>query len=157
MWARDMKSANAAGEMAPTDSMQGCRRPPVGENCNVWSSLGAQQAKDLVVSLEWVGSLLWRRFNPWNFHVPAAQPKKNSVKWVNSRLWLPSCMYSSYFHSQKVPLEIWMKTYFTRHLQRTPPCSTGGYMIPKEGNFGCFSNWTHLVLQSPSLELFVTL
>ena len=74
-----MKSANAAGEMAPTDSMQGCRRPPVGENCNVWSSLGAQQAKDLVVSLQQLGSLLWYTLNagPGNFHRPRAWSKEN--------------------------------------------------------------------------------
>ena len=36
-----------------------------------------QWIKDLV-SLQWLGSLLWLRFDPWpgNFHVLWAQPKK---------------------------------------------------------------------------------
>ena len=32
----------------------------------------AQQVKDLALLLLWLGSLMWRRFNPWprNFHMP---------------------------------------------------------------------------------------
>ena len=39
----------------------------------------AQQVKDLVLSLQWLGFLLWHRFDPWpgNFHVPQVQPKKS--------------------------------------------------------------------------------
>ena len=35
-------------------------------------SLVAQQVKDPVLSVQWPGSLLWCRFNPWtgNFHMP---------------------------------------------------------------------------------------
>ena len=31
-----------------------------------------QQVKDLVLPLQWLGSLLWRRFDPWagNSHMP---------------------------------------------------------------------------------------
>ena len=37
-----------------------------------------QQGKDLALSLQWFGSVLWYRFDPWleNFHVPWVQPKK---------------------------------------------------------------------------------
>ena len=36
-----------------------------------------QHVKDLVLSLLWLGSLLWHEFNPWarNFHMLWAQPK----------------------------------------------------------------------------------
>ena len=45
----------------------------------------AQRVKDLVLSLQWLRSLLWHRFQPWprNFHMPWAWPKrkkKSSVK-----------------------------------------------------------------------------
>jgi len=38
----------------------------------------AQWVKDLVLSLQWLGSLLRHSFNPWlgNFHMPQAWPKK---------------------------------------------------------------------------------
>ena len=38
----------------------------------------AQQVKDLVLSLQQLGLLLWYRFDPWpgNFHMPQVQPKK---------------------------------------------------------------------------------
>lgn len=44
------------------------------------SPLVAQRVGDLVLSLLWVGSLLWRAFDPWlqNFCVLRVQPKKNS-------------------------------------------------------------------------------
>ena len=37
-----------------------------------------QKVKDLALSLQWLESLLWHRFNPWpeNFHMPWALPKK---------------------------------------------------------------------------------
>ena len=37
-----------------------------------------QWVKDLVWLLQWLGSLLWYRFEPWpgNFHMPWAWPKK---------------------------------------------------------------------------------
>ena len=42
-----------------------------------------QWVKDPALSLQWLGPLLWRMFNPWprNFHMPQAQPgkKKKSV------------------------------------------------------------------------------
>ena len=43
-----------------------------------WSSLVAQWIKDLVVSLQQLGSLLQCSFDPWpgNFHMPWAQPPK---------------------------------------------------------------------------------
>ena len=38
----------------------------------------AQQVKDLALSLQWLGLLLWHRFNTWpgNFHMLWVQPKK---------------------------------------------------------------------------------
>ena len=46
------------------------------------SSLVAQWLKDLVLSLLWCRSLLWRRFNPWprNFHAPQHGKKKKKKK-----------------------------------------------------------------------------
>ena len=43
-----------------------------------WSSLVAQWVKDPALSLQWLCSLLWRRFSPWprNFHMPWAWLKK---------------------------------------------------------------------------------
>ena len=37
-----------------------------------------QWVKDPALSLQWLGPLLWRMFNPWprNFHMPQAQPGK---------------------------------------------------------------------------------
>ena len=42
----------------------------------------AQWVKDLVPSLQQLGLLLWRRFNPWpkDFHMPQAQPKKTKTE-----------------------------------------------------------------------------
>ena len=41
------------------------------------SSLMAHQAKDPVLSLQWLGSLLWCGFHPWprNFHMLRVWPK----------------------------------------------------------------------------------
>ena len=41
-----------------------------------WSSLVAQQIKDLVLLLLWLGLLLWYWFSPWpsNFYIPWASP-----------------------------------------------------------------------------------
>ena len=38
----------------------------------------AQQLKDLALSLQWLGSLLWHGFNPWlrNFYMLQAWPNK---------------------------------------------------------------------------------
>ena len=42
-----------------------------------WISLVAQQVKGLALSLQWLGLLLWCRFDIWpqNFHMLQAQPK----------------------------------------------------------------------------------
>ena len=42
------------------------------------SALAVQQVKDLVLSLLWLRSQLWHRFDPWpwNFHMPWAWQKK---------------------------------------------------------------------------------
>ena len=41
-----------------------------------------QWVKNLVLSLQQLGSLLWHGFHPWprNFHIPQAQPKKKRAK-----------------------------------------------------------------------------
>ena len=38
----------------------------------------AQGVRDLVLSLQWLESLLWHGFDSWprNFHIPWVQPKK---------------------------------------------------------------------------------
>ena len=40
--------------------------------------------KDLMLSLQWLGSLLWCGFNPWpwNFHVPWVEPKPKRYKCI---------------------------------------------------------------------------
>ena len=50
------------------------------KNNRLGSSLVAQQAKDLPLSLLWLGLQLWHGFNPWprNFHMPWAWPKENN-------------------------------------------------------------------------------
>ena len=55
----------------------------------------AQWVKDLALSLLWLGSLLWHKFDPWpwNLHMPWTWPKKQSkVKSIDSRLsaWIKS-------------------------------------------------------------------
>ena len=42
----------------------------------------AQWVKDLVFSLQWLGSLLWHGFNPWprNVHMLWACPKKKKKR-----------------------------------------------------------------------------
>jgi len=46
------------------------------------SSLVVQQVKDLALSLQWFGSLLWHEFDPWlgNFHMPWEWQKKKKKK-----------------------------------------------------------------------------
>ena len=46
------------------------------------SSLGVQWVKDLVLSLWWLGSLLWLRFDTWprNFHMLRTWPKEKKKK-----------------------------------------------------------------------------
>ena len=48
------------------------------KSCKIGSSLMVQQVKDPTLSLLWLGSLLWLRFDPWpgNFCMPQVQPKK---------------------------------------------------------------------------------
>ena len=52
----------------------------VGKEGSYQSSLLAQWAKDLALSLLWHGLLLWLKFNPWpgNFHMPWAWPKNKT-------------------------------------------------------------------------------
>ena len=49
-----------------------------------------QRVKDLVLSLQWLGLLLWHGFNPWprNFHTPWVRPpqKKDRQKEETSKL-----------------------------------------------------------------------
>ena len=45
-----------------------------------------QRVKGSVLSLQWLGSLLWQGFNPWpkNFHMLWAGPKKPKTKQIVS-------------------------------------------------------------------------
>ena len=47
-----------------------------------WSSLVAQQVKDLALSLLWFWLLLWHRFDPWlgNFCRPIGVAKKEEKR-----------------------------------------------------------------------------
>ena len=55
-----------------------------------WSSLVAQQVKDLVLSLQWLGLLLWHGFDPWpeNFYILWAQQKKKErdIPYIDGQL-----------------------------------------------------------------------
>ena len=53
-----------------------------------WSSFVAQQVKDLALSLQWPGSLLWCWFDPWprNFCMPQAQPKQTNKKVISKNI-----------------------------------------------------------------------
>ena len=57
---------------------------------NSWSSLVAEQVKDPVLSLQWLGSLLQCRFSPWpRFPYAVGADKKIKIKiwtWIFSRL-----------------------------------------------------------------------
>ena len=50
-----------------------------------WNSFVVQCIKDLVLSLQWLGSSLWHGFHPWprNFHVAQTWPKNNNNKKKN--------------------------------------------------------------------------
>ena len=58
------------------------------ETLGFWSSLVAQQIKDLLLSLPWLGLLLRHRFDPWpgKFCMPWTLPKKR--KMGEFPLWL---------------------------------------------------------------------
>ena len=61
------------------------------------SCLVVQQVKDLALSVQELGSLLWHRFDPWprNFHMPWVQPKiiiinkqiNKNICFLNGRAW----------------------------------------------------------------------
>ena len=68
------------------------------------SSIVAQQVKNPVLSLQWLGSLLWHMFNPWlgNFHILWAcgnKTKQNKNKNKNTKKLSPvtSCWDSCNF------------------------------------------------------------
>ena len=46
------------------------------------NSLVAQQVQDPALSLQWLRSLLWHKFDPWprSFRVPWVQPTKRKKK-----------------------------------------------------------------------------
>ena len=50
----------------------------------------AQWVKDLVLSLQWLGLLLWCGFDPWprNFHMLEVQPKKKKKNLENISILL---------------------------------------------------------------------
>ena len=55
----------------------------------------AQQTKGLVLSLQWLGSLLWLGFDPWpqNFHMPQAESKRKEKDKDGFRWLLPKQEY----------------------------------------------------------------
>lgn len=61
---------------------------------NYWSFPVMQLAKDVTMSLSWLGSLLWRRFNPWskNFHMMQVRPKENKImSWIKTHRAKKEC------------------------------------------------------------------
>ena len=54
------------------------------KNILEFSCIFLQWVKDLVLSLQWFGSLLWCRFDLWpkNFYMPWAKPKQNKTKFL---------------------------------------------------------------------------
>ena len=52
---------------------------------NIEEGVKTQQVKDLALSLQHLGSLLWHEFNPWsgNFHMPQAGPKKKKNLYIH--------------------------------------------------------------------------
>jgi len=67
------------------------------------SSLVAQKVKDLALSLQWFGLLLWCKFNPWlrNFHRPQAQPKEKGRMPPMAQLKLVQQKASSFSNTWK--------------------------------------------------------
>ena len=62
-------------------------------NKKIWqrNSLVAQRVKDPTLSLQWLGSLLWRRFSLWsgNFHMPwVFQKNKKDLAKTAAMQWL---------------------------------------------------------------------
>ena len=58
----------------------------IKKNSKVWS-LVVQQVKYPALSLQWPGSLLWHRFDPWprNFDMLQAGPKNKKEKVKSKR------------------------------------------------------------------------
>ena len=67
----------------------------------------AQQVKDLV-SLQWLKSLLWHRFDPWprNFYMPWAVPKKKK-KYIYIYIYIHTHTY--------INIYIYTYTYINTH------------------------------------------
>jgi len=51
-----------------------------GRKGSIQSSLVAQRVKDLKLSLQWLGLLLWQRFGPWPGELPYAVSQKNTLR-----------------------------------------------------------------------------
>ena len=63
-------------------------------NTTAWSSLVAQPVKDPVLSLLWLKSLMWHRFNPWPqklLHVGGTAKKKKKKKRNNTASLKRTC------------------------------------------------------------------
>ena len=59
-------------------------------SCSSWSSLVAQWVKDLALSLQWFGLLLWPGFDPWpgKFHMLLVQPQTSKQTEKNQKVKL---------------------------------------------------------------------
>lgn len=53
---------------------------PHGKTDLFQSSLVAGCVKDLMLSLQWLGLLLWQRFGPWPGELPYAVSQKNTLR-----------------------------------------------------------------------------
>ena len=68
-----------------------------------------QCVKNLALSLQWLGLLLWCGFDPWpkNFHMPQAQPEKESER-VRERAPIKlKSVWSTITQNMKCKLVIW--------------------------------------------------
>ena len=73
-----------------------------------WISLVDQWINDPVLSVQWLGLLLWHGFDPWcgNFHMPQVKKKKKKKGFLTDTsafLWLSSSLFCSLTPSSVPP------------------------------------------------------
>ena len=83
---------------------------------------GGRVVKDPALSLLWLGSLLWCRFNPWpgNFHVPQVPQKRKKKKCLTQSFVLLFCLVSFYGHTCSIWNFPGPGVEFGLHLQPVP-------------------------------------
>lgn len=72
----------------------------------------AQQVKDMVLSLQQLGSSLWLGLDPWpgNFHMSQARPKKKFIfKMLHSHPRIPSILKTIHVPPCRISLHLCFK------------------------------------------------